>query len=91
MPLKLATLPVKDLRDLSAGLRRVADLLDSGEYDPACAAIVVLGYSDQDVRVYGYGNRANPLEISGWLSRAQFALTSMPNPERKPPRTDPAA
>lgn len=91
MAVTLAKLPVKDLRDVSAAFRRIADLIDNGQYAAPAVGIAILGYSDHDVRVYGYGDRASPLEISGWLARAQVHLASMPDPERKPQFPDPPA
>jgi hypothetical protein len=66
--MNVVSLPVTDLKDIAAQLRRMADFAETCEEQLSC--LVVLGRSDGTVRVYGWGHRVSALEVQGWLARA---------------------
>lgn len=66
--LKVVPLPVLDLREIPANLRRLADEIEKGETPHA--AIVVLGMKDGEAQVYGYGPNMDGLRLLGWLQLA---------------------
>lgn len=74
---------VVSLKEVSTNLRRLADDMDSGTYEAATTAVVVLAYPDGDMTFNGYGERTSPLEIIGWLARAQAKLLSFSDPARR--------
>lgn len=85
---KLVPIGVVSLKEVSANLRRLADDMDSGKCEAASSAVLIMGFGDGTVWCNGFGERTSPLEIMGWLARAQAKITSFPDPSRYPARQD---
>lgn len=85
-PAKLSVVPIgiRNMKDIPNGLRRLADDLESGEFSGFGTAIVILGGDSLTPFVYGYGERASPLECCGWLARASAKINSADDPTRHP-------
>ena len=58
-------------------LRELADAVERAQTgnDPFRAVVIVLCYPNGRVAVRGYGEETSPLQMSGWLARAQTAMT----------------
>lgn len=68
--MKVVGLPQTNLADVALQLRKMAEWIETSEM-PYVTCVLVMGMPDQDVRVYGFGQRTSGLEIQGWLTRAQ--------------------
>lgn len=82
--LKVVPIGIRSLKDVPENLRRLANDLESGEFQGFGTAIVILCGDNGGMYIYGYGERASPLECAGWLARAQAKVNSIEEPARSP-------
>lgn len=65
-----------DLRDMSGGLRMLADRIDAGTVD-CDTVVVVLGAVGSNIALHSFGLHASSLEVQGWLTEAQITLYNL--------------
>lgn len=53
---EVVNLPVSNLNDIPAMLRKAADSLEDGSMMPATAAVLALEFEDGDVEPFGWGS-----------------------------------
>ena len=69
----LVQINTPNLRDVPAGLRRLADLIEAGEC-PAAKAAIVVAVDPEDIAIYGYGSVGSNAECIGILFKAAILL-----------------
>lgn len=74
--MKVIQLGTPNLKDVPASLRRLAELLESGEEPEACHAIVVAVDGYGEIRVYGYGEVGTRANEIGTLYTAILKLAT---------------
>ena len=68
MAVNIVPMPITDLKDIALQLRKMADWVEACDEHLSC--VLILGRSNQDVNVYGWGHRVSGLETQGWIARA---------------------
>lgn len=71
---KIVDIGTPNLRDVTAGLRRLSDQIEAGECPAAEAAIVVAVDPDEEVVIYRYGAVGSVAAVIGNLFRAANLL-----------------
>ena len=69
-------IPTPDLMDVPASLRRLADLIESGEEPAYTHAIVVCESDDGRMRLYGYGKVGDRAREIGTLYMAALQMAT---------------
>lgn len=78
--LKLVQHPATNLADIPMQLRRLAERIERGEFQPD-TAVVILGTGMQEPRVFGYGNAGDSMRIVGLLQCAvSVVVEARPSP-----------
>ena len=59
-----------DLSSVVDGLKWTIEQIENGSLKNLAGCVVIVGWPDGKIATRGYGRRASPLEIDGWIARA---------------------
>jgi len=73
--MKVVKLEIPNLMNVTANLRRLADMMENGEVSKA-NSVVVIGIDEKgELEIYGYGEIENRLSTIGLLHLAMLRLS----------------